>query len=175
MISHSLCSLKVGSTTQHSQQNVPGASSWPKSPVANLQPRTKHLSGKGRKCWQSQPTSGAGSLGGGAGAGRSSHANLMTGPQGEAMIPQRKFEGTLPTGEGLGAEQQTAALPNSSPISLCRSGAWNSILTNSTRDSCYFQRALSRHNLHTVNFIHLKCTSHWVLGYSQPCAISTVI
>lgn len=33
----------------------------------------------------------------------------MTDPLGEAMVSQRKFEGILPLGEGMGAEQQTAA------------------------------------------------------------------
>ena len=29
--------------------------------------------------------------------------------------------------------------------------------------------ALLRYNLHAIQFTHLKCTSHWVLAYSQSC------
>lgn len=115
MISHSLCSLKVGSTTQHSQQNVPGASSWPKSPVANLQPRTKHLSGKGRKCWQSQPTSGAGSLGGGGGGGEVIPCKPHDWAPGGSNDSPKEIWGHTPHRRGTGCGTANSSSPQLQP------------------------------------------------------------
>lgn len=116
IISHA----RVGSTHPAFSANVLEASSWPKRAIANLHPRTKHLTGKGGKCWQSETTPGTGE-------------EVFTCkphdwlPGGSNGFPE-ETGGHMPAGEGMGVH--TAALPSSCRVSLSRSRAWDSILTN---------------------------------------------